>query len=288
MVTTSLMVGTSKPGCSLYPALSFKDLHHPCCGEGRAEPGFHLPHGPSGHLLLQHSGERELTGLAEGVNLDNAGPSGRKRRQLQRAWLAGSVGSGAASGATSHRLGEAWLSARRGAAIAPCAPEDCPRRRTTLGRRSCSWIVLSPLQHDASTRRSVPVRPGGLEWGSAGALWGSAGGQVADVVGVEVVAAGEGFSADEIVGATRGLTSGSSALVACPCPSSGDMGEGLVAAVSTLRSSLLLFRRPERMSVSLLQWSAASHLEFVARRPSDVEVVHTRGSGTGVPFVMAP
>jgi hypothetical protein len=29
-------------------------------------------------------------------------------------------------------------------------------------------------------------------------------------------------------------------------------------------------------------WSLSS------RRPSDVEVVHTRGSGTGVPFVMAP
>jgi hypothetical protein len=40
----------------------------------------------------------------------------------------------------------------------------------------------------------VLARPGGLEWGSAG-------GQVAVVVGAEVVAAGEGFSADEIVGA---------------------------------------------------------------------------------------
>jgi hypothetical protein len=38
-VTTSLMVGRSKPGCGLCPALSFKDLHHPCWGGGRAEPG---------------------------------------------------------------------------------------------------------------------------------------------------------------------------------------------------------------------------------------------------------
>jgi hypothetical protein len=258
------MVGRSKPGCGLYPALSFKDLHHPCCGGGRAEPGFHLPHWPAGHLLLQHSGERALTGLAEGADLDNAGSSGRKHRQLQRAWLAGSAGSGAASGATSHRPGGAWLSARRGAAVAPCTPEDCPRRRTPLGRRSCSWIVLSPLRHDASTRRLVPVRPGGLEWGSAGALWGGAGGQVAAVVGVEVVAAGGGFSANEIVGATCGLTSVSSALVACPLPSSGNVGEGLVAAASPLRSSLLLFSRPERRSLSLLmERSAASHLEFV-------------------------
>jgi hypothetical protein len=38
-VTTSLMVGRSKPGCDLCPALSFKDLHHPCWGGGRAGPG---------------------------------------------------------------------------------------------------------------------------------------------------------------------------------------------------------------------------------------------------------
>jgi hypothetical protein len=61
---------------------------------------------------------------------------------------------------------------------------------------------------------------GGLEWGSAG-------GQVAAVVGAEVVAAGEGFSADETVSATRGPTSGSLALIACPRPSSGDAGGAL-------------------------------------------------------------
>jgi hypothetical protein len=123
---------------------------------------------------------------------------------------------------------------------------------------------MSPLRHDASPRRSVPARLGGLEWGSASALWGGAGGQVAAVVGAEVVAAGEGFSVDETVGATHGLTSGSLALTACPRPSSGDVDEGLVAATSALRSSLLLFSRLERRSLSLLlQWSAASHLEFV-------------------------
>jgi hypothetical protein len=77
------------------------------------------------------------------------------------------------------------------------------------------------------------------------------------------------------------------ALIACPRPSSGDVGEGLVTAASALRSSLLLFSRPKRRSLSLLvQWSVASYLEFVV--PQSVEVVHTRGSGTGVPFVMAP
>jgi hypothetical protein len=106
-VTTSSMVGRSKPGCGLCPALRFKDLHHPCWGGGRAEPELYLPHGSVGHLLLQHSGERALTGLAEGADFDNAGPIGRKRHQLQHAWFAGSAGSGTASGATSHR----WRSA---------------------------------------------------------------------------------------------------------------------------------------------------------------------------------
>jgi hypothetical protein len=87
------------------------------------------------------------------------------------------------------------------------------------------------------------------------------------IVGAEVVATGEGFSADETVGATRRLTSGSLALIACPFPSSGDVGEGLVAVASALRSSLLLFSRPERRSLSLLmEQSAASHPEFVVPR----------------------
>jgi hypothetical protein len=31
--------GGSEPGCDLSPALSFKDLHHPCWGGERGEPG---------------------------------------------------------------------------------------------------------------------------------------------------------------------------------------------------------------------------------------------------------
>jgi hypothetical protein len=210
-----------------------------------------------GHLFLHHSGEMALTGLAEGADFDNAGPIGCKRRQLQHAWFAGLAGSGAASGATSHRWAECGNLPAVRAAVAPRAPGDRPRRRTLLGRRSCSWAVLPSLRHDASARRSVLARPGGLEWGSAG-------GQVVAVVGAEVVAAGEGFPTDETVSATRGPTSGSLALIACPRPSSGDAGEGLVAAASALRSSLLLFSRPEQRSLSLLtERAAASQLEFV-------------------------
>jgi hypothetical protein len=42
-VTTSPWMGRSKPGCDLGPALSFKDVHHPCWGEERGEPGLYPP-----------------------------------------------------------------------------------------------------------------------------------------------------------------------------------------------------------------------------------------------------
>jgi hypothetical protein len=188
------LVGRSEPGCGLRPALSFKDLHHPCWGGGRAEPELYLPHGSVGHLLLQPSRERAPTGLAEGADFGNAGLVGRERRQLQRVGLAGSAGSGSSSGAPSRRRVECGYLAAVRAAVAPCVPGDRPRRRALLGRRSCSWAVLPVLRHDASARRLVLARPGGLEWGSAGR-------QVAAVVGAEVVAAGEVLVVDEIVGA---------------------------------------------------------------------------------------
>jgi hypothetical protein len=52
-VTSSSMVGRSEPGCDLGPALSFKDVHHPGWGGGRAEPELFPPCGPAGHLLFQ-------------------------------------------------------------------------------------------------------------------------------------------------------------------------------------------------------------------------------------------
>jgi hypothetical protein len=61
--------------------------------------------------------------------------------------------------------------------------------------------------------------------------------------------------------------SGSLALIAGSRPPRGDTNESLVAAVSALRSSLLLFSRPERRSLSLLmERPAASQLEFVVRQ----------------------
>jgi hypothetical protein len=88
-VTTSPWVGRSKPGCELGPALSFKDVHHPCWGGGQAEPELYLPCGFVGQPPLQHSRERALTGPASGANFDNAGLVDGGRRQLQHVGLAG-------------------------------------------------------------------------------------------------------------------------------------------------------------------------------------------------------
>jgi hypothetical protein len=99
-VTTSPWVGRSKPGCNLGPALSFRDVHHPCWGGGQAESELYLPRGFVGQPLLQHSRERVLTGPARGADFDNAGLVGDGRRQLQHIGLAG-----LALGAPSRRKG---------------------------------------------------------------------------------------------------------------------------------------------------------------------------------------
>jgi hypothetical protein len=68
------------------------------------------------------------------------------------------------------------------------------------------------------------------------------------------------------------------------------VGEGLIAAASALRSSLLLFGRPERRSLSLLpEWAAVSHLGFVVPQALQCGGLFVPAGGeTGVPFVMAP
>ena len=76
-------------------------------------------------------------------------------------------------------------------------------------------------------------------------------GNVDAAVDAEVVAAGESFSADETVSATRKPTSSSLALMFGSRPSSGDANESLPAVASVLGPSLLLQRSP------------TSHLEFV-------------------------
>jgi hypothetical protein len=143
--TTSPWVGRSKPGCDLGPTLSFKDVHHPRWGGGRAEPELYLPRGFVGHPLPRRSRVRALAGPEGGPDFDNAGLVNGGRRQPQCVELVGLAPGGPSC---------------RKAAAAPCAREDRPRCRALLGRRSCSGAVLPLHRYGASARRSVPHSSG--------------------------------------------------------------------------------------------------------------------------------
>jgi hypothetical protein len=72
-VTTSSMVGRSEPGCGLCPALSFKDLHHPCWGGERGEPELYLPHESAGHLFFQLLGWKPSSSSVAEASSSHAG-----------------------------------------------------------------------------------------------------------------------------------------------------------------------------------------------------------------------
>ena len=95
--------------------------------------------------------------------------------------------------------------------------------------------VLCPRFHGEDGSEDLPVR-----FRAAGTRWCGVGGQVDATVGADVVAAGESFSADEPVSATRGPTSGSLALMSGSRPLSGDANESLPVAASVLGPWLLL------------------------------------------------
>jgi hypothetical protein len=273
-VTTSPWVGRGKPGCDLGPALSFKDLHHPCWGGGRAEPELYLPRGFVGHLLPQHSRERALNDLAGGSDFDNAGLIGGERRQLQRVGLAGSAGSGSALGAPSRRK-SGCRAARTGgphktsrAARAAFVFWGCPAFAPV--RCFCAEVGAPLVREDPSGDLLVGrwLPPLALRW------W----------------RLKKSSSPTGSPPPSAPWASGSLALIACPRPSSGDVGEGIVAATSALRPSLLQFGHPERRSLSLLlEWAAVGDLEpYRPAGPPMWGVVRTRGDRTGVLFVMAP
>jgi hypothetical protein len=158
-VTTSSRVGRSKPGCDLSPALNFKDLHHPGWGGGWAEPELYLSRGFVGHLLPQHSRERELTGLAGGSDFDNVGLAGGECRQLQRVGLAGSAGSGSAPGAPSRRE-----SGRR-AARTGGSPKMPRAARATLVFLGCpSFAPVWRLCAEVGARPPRRIRVGICQW----------------------------------------------------------------------------------------------------------------------------
>jgi hypothetical protein len=255
-----LMVGRSKPGCGLCPALSFKDLHHPCWGGGRAEPELYLLHGFVGHPLLQHSGERALTGLAEGADFDNAGLVGRERRQLQRVGLAGSVGSGSAPGAPSrHRAECGYLAAVRGRA----ARTEGPPKTSHAARAAFVFLGCPAL---ALVRR------------------------LRAEVGADVVAAEEVLVTDEIAAAIRapGLR-----LFGFDCLSSPlEWGRGQGPCRSSVCPEVIAAAVwPPGAEVVVAAAGAGVGEPPGGCRPAGPPmwgVVRTCGSGTGVPFVMTP
>jgi hypothetical protein len=86
-VTISSMVGRSKPGYGLCPALSFKDLHHPCWEGGELSRS--LPsRGLASRFFLRHLGVETILQLCGGGILQ---PSGGRRTAA--AWPGCSISS---------------------------------------------------------------------------------------------------------------------------------------------------------------------------------------------------
>jgi hypothetical protein len=157
-MTTSLVVGRSKPGCGLPPPLSFKDFHHPCWGGGCAELGPHLRMG-SGPLLPSVLGGRRASAIhAEEANFGYARLADCGCHQPPRARCLGMDGFGAASDAASCCWVGAWLPVHRTGDGRVVCRSATPRaslalptilvghtwRRTSRERRSCSWMSSLP------------------------------------------------------------------------------------------------------------------------------------------------
>jgi hypothetical protein len=168
------------------------------------------------------------------------------------------------------------------AVVAPRAPEDRPRRRALLRRRSCSGAVLPLPRCGTSAWRSVlrssgRIRVGICRWADSSRRW--------------CLGGGCWRSPHRRRDHRHHPRSGPPALCTCPRPSSVDAGGGIVAVASALRPSLLQFVHPKRRSLSLLlERATVGDLEpyCPAGPPMWGGVVRTHGDGTGVPFVMAP
>jgi hypothetical protein len=149
-MTTSLVVGRSKPGYGLPPALSFKDVHHPCWGGGCAELGPHLRVGSGPLLPSVFGGEGRLLFMR------------RRRTSGTRGWLT--------AGVASHRVPDAlaWMASAlpptlpstagsgrdclftAQATVVPCTGPPHPR---LLSRRRSYWWVAHGVVHCGSGGR---------------------------------------------------------------------------------------------------------------------------------------
>jgi hypothetical protein len=81
--------GEKRAGLQPPPALSFKGVHHPCWGGGRAESGLRLSRGLAARFFLQHSGEKGVRQPCEGSKPRLCGVGRLRRRQLPLVWLLG-------------------------------------------------------------------------------------------------------------------------------------------------------------------------------------------------------
>jgi hypothetical protein len=135
------------------------------------------------------------------------------------------------------------------AVVTPRAPEDRPRRRALLGRRSCSWAVLPLPQYGASTRR---IRVGIC--------------RCAEVVAAEEVLVTDGITATIRAPGLRlfGFDSLSSPL---------EWGRGRGPYGSSIRPEVITAAvRPlgAEVVVAAALRAAVSHLGFRRPRPSNV------------------
>jgi hypothetical protein len=151
-VTTSSMVGRSEPGYGLCPALSFKDLHHPCWGGGRGEPELQLPRGSVNHLFFQLLGVEIIPQLCGGGVLQPC----RGRRTV-----AAQLGCNIPSSVLA-------FVARTGARTCRCALERPALASAALVDRRTSTSVLMWWQLE---KASPPSRPSAPPTDRPPALW---------------------------------------------------------------------------------------------------------------------
>jgi hypothetical protein len=185
-MTTSFVVGESKSGCGLCPALSFKDVHHPGWGGGRTELGPASAWAGDPPLPPTFGGEGHPLVLR------------RRRPPAMR---------GKANCCCLARVQLSVLHPGDGrAARGPATPRSSLRRRLHRG------VAQHVVRREGGTRvlgrsHSRSCGENGSEdllvrFGAAVARWCGVGGQVATIVGAEVVVAiGEAASAEAIASA---------------------------------------------------------------------------------------
>jgi hypothetical protein len=235
------------------PALSFKDVHHPCWGGGQAELRSCLPHGLATRFFLQHLWEKGVHQPYGGGELPPAAWSGCGCPSTARVTVALCIG-------------------RARPRPFPCRWPHRGVVQDIVRRRGGVRVPGQSCHHSRSEDGSEDLL---VQAGAAAIRRCGVGAQVAAVVGAEVVAAiGEAcycrggclhrrdrlchLRLDLRLFGFNGLFS----------PLVGGRGRGPFHSSVCPGESLLLSSCPRRRSLSLLvQWLPASCLEFVISQP---------------------